>query len=90
MTPPAGRRILIAHRGASAYCPENTLPAYRLAIGMGADYVEQDLQITRDGVLVCLHDFTLERTTDVRAVFPARCRREFGRRRSLSFGFKSG
>lgn len=70
----AQRKILIAHRGASAYAPENTLPAYRLAIEQGADYVEQDLQITRDGVLVCLHDVTLERTTDAARVYPERGR----------------
>jgi glycerophosphoryl diester phosphodiesterase len=69
-------KTLIAHRGASAYAPENTLPAYRLAIGQGADYIEQDLQITKDGVLVCLHDLTLERTTDVARVFPDRFRTE--------------
>lgn len=71
-------KTLIAHRGASAYAPENTLPAYRLALRQGADYVEQDLQITRDGVLVCLHDLTLERTTDVAKVFPGRFRKEPG------------
>ncbi len=70
------RKILIAHRGASAYAPENTLPAYRLAIEQGADFVEQDLQITRDGVLVCLHDLTLERTTDVARVFADRAREQ--------------
>ncbi len=64
--------VNIAHRGASAYAPEHTLPAYRLALEMGADYVEQDLQLTRDGRLVCLHDTTLERTTDVEEVFPDR------------------
>jgi len=72
----APSKTLIAHRGASAYAPENTLPAYRLAIAQGADFVEQDLQITRDGVLVCLHDATLERTTDVARVFADRVRRE--------------
>jgi len=66
------RPINIAHRGASAYAPEHTLAAYRLALEMGADYVEQDLQLTRDGVLVCLHDTTLERTTNVEQVFPDR------------------
>jgi glycerophosphoryl diester phosphodiesterase len=65
-------KILISHRGASAYAPENTLPSYALAIKQGADYVEQDLQVTKDGVLVCLHDLTLERTTDVEDVFPTR------------------
>jgi glycerophosphoryl diester phosphodiesterase len=76
----AGRKILIAHRGASAYTPEHTLEAYRLALAQGADFVEQDLQITRDGVLVCLHDLTLERTTDVEEVFPDRFKEENGKR----------
>ena len=62
--------VNIAHRGASAYAPEHTLAAYELAIEMGADYVEQDLQLTRDGVLICMHDTTLNRTTDVEQVFP--------------------
>ena len=68
------RKQLIAHRGASAYAPEHTLAAYRLAIEQGADYIEQDLQISRDGVLLCLHDVTLERTTNVEEVFPERYR----------------
>ena len=66
------RKTLIAHRGASAYAPEHTLESYRLAIAQKADYVEQDLQITKDGVLVCLHDLTLERTTNVEDVFANR------------------
>jgi len=70
------RKTLIAHRGASAYTPEHTLDSYRLAIGQKADYVEQDLQITKDGVLICLHDLTLERTTNVAEVFPNRSGRE--------------
>jgi len=70
----AGRKNLIAHRGASAYAPEHTIDGYRLAIQQGADFVEQDLQITKDGVLICLHDLTLERTTDVEDVFPSRFR----------------
>ena len=53
-------KTLIAHRGASAYAPEHTLAAYQMAIDQKADYVEQDLQITKDGVLVCLHDLTLK------------------------------
>ena len=48
---PYTRPTLLAHRGASAYAPEHTLPAYRLALEQGADYVEPDLQITKDGVL---------------------------------------
>jgi glycerophosphoryl diester phosphodiesterase len=66
------RKQLVAHRGASAYAPEHTLEAYRLAMEQGADYVEQDLAVTKDGVLVCIHDLTLERTTNVEEVFPDR------------------
>lgn len=72
------RKTLVAHRGASAYAPEHTLAAYRLALEQGADFVEQDLQVTKDGVLVCLHDLTLERTTNVEEVFPNRYRIERG------------
>jgi glycerophosphoryl diester phosphodiesterase len=66
------RRVNVAHRGASAYAPEHTLAAYRLALTQGADFVEQDLAVTRDGVLICLHDPSLERTTDVEDRFPTR------------------
>ena len=69
---PRSSPILIAHRGASAYAPEHTQAAYELAIQQGADYVEQDLQMTRDGVLICSHDAELSRTTNVEEVFPDR------------------
>jgi glycerophosphoryl diester phosphodiesterase len=69
---PSAKKQLVAHRGASAYAPEHTLDAYRLAIEQGADFVEQDLAVTRDGVLVCIHDLTLDRTTNVEEIFPAR------------------
>lgn len=72
--PPYAKPTLIAHRGASADAPEHTLAAYRLALDHKADFVEPDLQVTKDGVLVCLHDLTLERTTDVAKVFPDRAR----------------
>ncbi len=65
---------LVAHRGASADAPENTIPALVLAAQQGATFVELDLQRTRDGALVLLHDLTLERTTDVEEVFPERGR----------------
>lgn len=65
-------RLLVAHRGASAYAPEHTRAAYRLALEQGADFVEQDLAVTKDGVLVCLHDVTLDRTTNAAEVFPGR------------------
>jgi glycerophosphoryl diester phosphodiesterase len=68
---PADKK-LVAHRGASAYAPEHTLAAYRLALEQKADYVEQDLAVTKDGALVCIHDLTLERTTNVEELFPDR------------------
>lgn len=68
--------LLIAHRGASAYAPEHTMAAYRLALDMGSDFIEPDLQVTRDGQLIALHDETLERTTNVRELFPERFREE--------------
>jgi len=66
------KKTVVAHRGASAYAPEHTAAAYKLAIEMGADFVEQDLAVTKDGVLICLHDASLERTTNVEEVFPDR------------------
>lgn len=65
-------KAVIAHRGASFYAPEETEPAYLLARDLGADYLEADIQRTKDGVLVALHDDTLERTTNVKTVFPGR------------------
>lgn len=59
--------ILIAHRGASGYLPEHTLPAYALGILQGADYIEPDLVATRDGVLVARHENEISGTTDVAA-----------------------
>ena len=73
-TPPPATPWLVAHRGASAYAPENTVPAFTLAAEQGATYVEFDVQLTKDGRVVCLHDTSLERTTDVEAVFPDRGR----------------
>jgi glycerophosphoryl diester phosphodiesterase len=70
--PASPKKILIAHRGASAHAPEHSAEAYKLAIAQGADFVEQDLAVTKDGVLVSIHDLTLERTTDVEQVFPDR------------------
>jgi len=57
--------IVIAHRGASADRPEHTIAAYRLAIEQGADFIEPDLVITRDGVLVARHENEISETTDV-------------------------
>ena len=62
----------IAHRGAMGYAPENTLAAFRLGVDQRADLVEADVQRSKDGVLVLMHDTTLTRTTDVEEVFPDR------------------
>ncbi len=63
--PEAGVPIVIGHRGASGYRPEHTLASYKLAIEMGADYVEPDLVSTKDGVLVARHENEISGTTDV-------------------------
>lgn len=55
--------LIIGHRGASGYAPEHTFASWDLALEMGVDYIEQDLQMTSDGVLVVMHDNTLDRTT---------------------------
>jgi len=57
--------LVVAHRGADAVAPENTMEAYRLAVEMGADAVELDVHLTADGKLALMHDETVERTTDL-------------------------
>ena len=68
--------IVIAHRGASGYVPEHTLASYFIAIEQGADYIEPDLVMTRDGVLVARHENEIGGTTDVAE------RRQFAERRT--------
>ncbi|AXQ57779.1 MULTISPECIES: glycerophosphodiester phosphodiesterase [Streptomyces] len=70
--PDGGGPVLVAHRGASGYAPENTLAGVDKARELGVRWVENDVQRTKDGVLVVLHDTTLARTTDVEQVFPDR------------------
>lgn len=60
---------IVAHRGASATCPENTVAAFRAAAAAGAHFVEFDIHQTRDGAFVCMHDDTCDRTTDAVARF---------------------
>jgi glycerophosphoryl diester phosphodiesterase len=62
---PTAHPLVIAHRGASGYRPEHTTAAYELAVAMGADYIEPDLVMTRDGVLVDRHEPEISGTTDV-------------------------
>lgn len=55
---------VMAHRGNQVACPENTLAAFRRSLDEGADIIETDLHVTADGVFVCIHDGTVDRTTD--------------------------
>jgi len=64
--------IVIGHRGASFYAPEGTKPSYELAITQQADYLEADIQRSKDGILFVFHDKNLKRTTDVVKKFPSR------------------
>lgn len=66
------RVLSYAHRGASAYAPENTIAAFTRAREMGAEFVEVDVHRSQDGHLVILHDATLERTTNARTMYPGR------------------
>ncbi len=65
-SPPAQSRTVLvsAHRGGAALAPENTLASFRNGIALGADYIEMDVHLTRDGVPVVIHDPTIDRTTD--------------------------
>jgi glycerophosphoryl diester phosphodiesterase len=83
--PAAGApKLVIAHRGASGYLPEHTLEAKALAHGMGADYLEQDVVLSKDGVPVVLHDIHIDTVTDVAKRFPGRARAD-GRYYALDF-----
>jgi glycerophosphoryl diester phosphodiesterase len=61
---PRGRCWVVGHRGAMGYCPENTLASFERALELGADWIELDVHLTRDGRLAVIHDETLERTTN--------------------------
>jgi glycerophosphoryl diester phosphodiesterase len=63
---------VMAHRGNPGACPENTLASFRRALEDGADILETDLHVSSDGVFVCIHDGTLDRTTDGRGSVEAR------------------
>lgn len=66
--------VVIAHRGASGYLPEHTLPAVAYAHALGADYLEQDIVLSKDGVPLVLHDIEIDTVTDVATRFPGRQR----------------
>lgn len=76
--------IVIAHRGASGYLPEHTLPAKAMAYAMGADFLEQDVVLSKDNVPVVLHDVQIDTVSDVATRFPDR-KRDNGRYYALDF-----
>lgn len=82
-----GDPIVIAHRGASGYLPEHSLESKAMAHAMGADFIEQDVVLTSDGVPIVLHDINLESTTDVARLFPERARAD-GRYYALDFSLQ--
>ena len=79
--------LVIAHRGASGYLPEHTLEAATLAYAQGADFIEQDVVLSKDGVPVVLHDIHLDTVTNVAKRFPDR-KREDGRYYVIDFTLK--
>ena len=66
--PDLRRPLVVGHRGASGYAPENTLASFELALEQGADAVEMDVHLSRDGAVVVIHDEHLDRTTDGRGL----------------------
>ena len=56
--------LVLGHRGASGYAPENTMPAFQMALDQGADGIELDVQLTKDGEIVVIHDETIDRTSN--------------------------
>jgi glycerophosphoryl diester phosphodiesterase len=84
---PPAPKIVVAHRGASGYLPEHTLPAIAMAHAQGADYLEQDVVLSKDDVPVVLHDTHLDTVTDVARRFPDRKRAD-GRYYVLDFTVK--
>lgn len=84
VTAAAEHKVVIAHRGASGYLPEHTLPAKAMAYAQGSDFLEQDLVMTKDDRLVVLHDHYLDRVTDVAERYPNRARKD-GRYYAIDF-----
>ena len=80
------KKVVIAHRGASGYLPEHTLPAKAMAYAMGADYLEQDIVLSKDNIPIVIHDIHLETVTDVAKKFPMKKRND-GRFYVIDFTF---
>lgn len=80
-------KIVVAHRGASAYLPEHTLPAYAYAHALGVNYIEPDLVITKDNKIIIMHDPHIDTTTNVKDIFLKRKRKD-GRYYAVDFTLK--
>lgn len=85
--PKKEHKLVIAHRGASGYLPEHSLPAKAMAYAMGVDYIEQDVVMSKDNHLIVLHDHYLDRVTDVMSRFPKRYRLVAGDKRWFAIDF---
>ena len=70
------QKLVIAHRGASGYIPEHTMESKSMAYAMGADYIEQDVVLTKDNVPIVIHDIYLDEVTNVSEIFPKRSRED--------------
>jgi glycerophosphoryl diester phosphodiesterase len=70
------KKVVIAHRGASGYLPEHTMPSKAMAYAMGADYLEQDIVLSKDNVPIVIHDIHLDTVTDVALKFPKKKRND--------------
>lgn len=70
------QKLVIAHRGASGYIPEHTMESKSMAFAMGADFIEQDIVLTRDNIPIVIHDIYLDEVTNVSEIFPKRSRED--------------
>jgi len=84
---PISKKIIIAHRGASGYLPEHTMEAKAMAYAMKADFLEQDLVLSKDNIPIVIHDIHLETVTDVAEKFPNRNRKD-GRYYVIDFNYE--
>ena len=75
-SPNLSDKIVIAHRGASGYLPEHTMESKAMAHAMDADYIEQDVVLSKDNIPIVIHDIYLEEVTDVALVYPERSRED--------------
>ena len=79
------KKIVIAHRGASGYLPEHTLEAKSMAYAMNADFIEQDLVLSKDDVPIVIHDIYLDDVTNVAQKFSERKRKDNPRDKSVYY-----